>query len=68
LQEHPRQNRSKGTTGANVVAAVDQSIVVASTPAAAFSRQVAGLLKQKLKTWGHPLVVQWVDPVRSTSG
>ena len=67
LQEHPRQIRLKGTTGAIVVAAPERYIVVASTATSSLARQVAGLLKQKLETWGHPLLVQWVDPVRSES-
>lgn len=67
LQEHPRPNRLKGTSGAIVVAAVDQSLVVASTAESSFSRQVAGLLRHRIESWGQRLPVEWVNPARSSS-
>jgi len=48
--------------GGIIVATRCPIVIVALTAESSFSRQVAGLLRHQLETWGHPVPVRWVDP------
>ncbi|MFN9374744.1 MAG: hypothetical protein ACK6D3_22890 [Planctomycetaceae bacterium] len=62
-----RRVNSRKTSGGIVVAAPNRIVVVAPFAEAGFSRQVAGLIKAQLASWGRTVPVQWVDPARADS-